>query len=563
MPSSSLPSAKPTRLRFELGLLGVALLVPVLFVLHTREIWEDFFITYRFSENLAEGRGLVFTAGERVHGFTSVLNTLLPAFFAWVTRAADFTTPLLLYRVVSLATLAFGLWAVVRATAATAGASLSQRLLVALFPLVAVLEIKTTAFTMNGQEAGLMVGFFAILVVLCHQEWPRERIVPGGCCIAGLLYTRPDAFVYVGIVGLAALALAAGSRREMAASLARSLALGILLFLPWVAFAQLYYGSFIPHTIIAKKNTLSLVPSAPGFLAVLGHGAAERLCGALAAIYDFQRDEPGAWPKWVHVLAMTLEGVAVTYWVLPRADRLGRLASLSAALVLGYLTYVGLVATCTPWYYPPLSFLSLLALWRLVVTLPALRPRAAGIAGSLVLAGTMFLLLGFVFFHSLRGLRVKQEVIDWGHRRPLGLWLKANVADQETVYLEPLGYIGYFSQRRMRDWPGLVSPEVVAARRKIGAVDSPWGVYLWREVAEEIKPDWIVARPVEEAQLRSSPYLREHYRFVRVFNVAEQIIAAGEFPGSFITYNDAVFLVFRKKPPGEPSPATGPVQPPP
>lgn len=52
------------------------------FALFTGHIWEDYFITFRSSLNLATGHGLVFQPGERVHTFTSPLGTLLPALFA-------------------------------------------------------------------------------------------------------------------------------------------------------------------------------------------------------------------------------------------------------------------------------------------------------------------------------------------------------------------------------------------------------------------------------------------------------------------------------------------------
>ena len=144
-------------------------------------------------------------------------------------------------------------------------------------------------------------------------------------------------------------------------------------------------------------------------------------------------------------------------------------------------------------------------------------------------------------------MRLKQDVIDSGHRRLIGLWLNEHVAAQETVYLEPLGYIGYYSQRKMRDWPGLVAPEVVAARRKIGHIPYPWGSFLWGKVAEEIKPDWIVARPTEVAQMNASEALKRDYQRVMVFNVTGPILDAGEFYGCSITYNDAVFEIFKRR----------------
>ena len=48
----------------------------------------------------------------------------------------------------------------------------------------------------------------------------------------------------------------------------------------------------------------------------------------------------------------------------------------------------------------------------------------------------------------------RQIEIEMGNRVPVGLWLREHGQPQETVYTEPLGYIGYFSGMRMIDWPG-------------------------------------------------------------------------------------------------------------
>ena len=53
-------------------------------VTYTDHAWEDYFITYRASKNLAEGNGLTDTVGERVHSFTSPLGVLLPATAYWI-----------------------------------------------------------------------------------------------------------------------------------------------------------------------------------------------------------------------------------------------------------------------------------------------------------------------------------------------------------------------------------------------------------------------------------------------------------------------------------------------
>ena len=226
------------------------------------------------------------------------------------------------------------------------------------------------------------------------------------------------------------------------------------------------------------------------------------------------------------------------------------MASLVSFLLFGYLTYASLVAQFAPWYYPPLAFMSLVALVSAFATL-ARCVRYALPARILALCATAGLLgfLGFVYTASLRPLRFKQEVIEWNHRRMIGLWLKAHVGPGEKVYLEPLGYIGYFSQCHMLDWPGLVSPEVVAARRKLSFKSG----YTWMETAEVLLPDWIVARPNEADGIRHSKVLAPQYELVKVFDVRDQAQPVAETPGYRMVFGELVFGVYhRKKNPGAP-----------
>ena len=67
--------ARPTSLSFIF-----AFVLALVFAATTQHVWEDYYITFRSSKNLAEGYGLVFNHGDRLHTFTSPLGVLLPAF---------------------------------------------------------------------------------------------------------------------------------------------------------------------------------------------------------------------------------------------------------------------------------------------------------------------------------------------------------------------------------------------------------------------------------------------------------------------------------------------------
>jgi hypothetical protein len=85
--------------------------------------------------------------------------------------------------------------------------------------------------------------------------------------------------------------------------------------------------------------------------------------------------------------------------------------------------------------------------------------------------------------------------------------------------LEPIGYIGYYSHRRVLDMIGLVSPQVIPCYGK--EVANPLACIVDRE-----RPDWLVLRPDERVALDRSARLPAQggsgvllgeYRWVRAF----------------------------------------------
>jgi hypothetical protein len=534
-------------------ILGACAVIPLYFVFATGLVWEDFLITYRFSENLAHGRGLVYTPGEHVHGFTSPLNVLLPALFAWLCGAADYSLPLWLFRFVSLAGLMVALVSALSVLQREHARVRVAAFVCCLFPLLAVLEIKTTAFAMNGQEAGLVLAFLGPAFAVVCLGW-TEHASLGGVLWAGLMYSRPDACVYIALLGITAFCFETTSRKQLAFALLRSGAICALLYLPWFVFTWTYYGSPIPHTIVAKRgiDSYSADTVVYGLLAPLQAGikkAPEVLCWALAPIYDWVDGRLngfgrlGTWPRWTHDCELALELVAVLYWLVPTRDRLGRMASLFSFLIFAYLVVANLAAQHAPWYFPPLAFMSL---FTIVAVIAAQTRRITSQPAALVFAGLALAgvgcLIGFLFFKSLRPLQFKQDVVEWNHRRLIGLWLKDHVGQGESVYLEPLGYIGYFSGCKMLDWPGLVSAEVVAARRQLRV---PTG-YAWKEVAERLRPTWIVARPGEALLIKRSEFLSKNYELMKVFDVRDKIQTnvVGEIG---LAFGDSAFGVYHLK----------------
>jgi hypothetical protein len=142
-------------------------------------------------------------------------------------------------------------------------------------------------------------------------------------------------------------------------------------------------------------------------------------------------------------------------------------------------------------------------------------------------------------------MRTQQRVIENTVRKDIGQWLNRQASPKDTVLLEPLGYVGYYSRLKTFDMPGLSSAEVVAAVRA--------GARRYVELIERLHPTWLVLRPTEIADSSKPENAVYHdYELVRVWNVRSQLDAVKFLPGRGWLEHDAEFRVFRRKTPAGP-----------
>jgi len=519
--------------RFDLLFCLLATATCLGFVLVTGNIWEDFFITFRHSENLCRGDGLVYEAGRRVHGFTSPLGVLLPALCHRLTGMQSPLHALWAFRLLFAipAYVVGGLLLVRLVRRTTPGHPLA--------PLVAgvlyLVEAKSVVFATNGMETGLLLAAFAWALALTCDGLPR-RWLALGIAWAAMMWTRPDACVHIAILGLSALAYAApGERRAALLAMLKAAAVTTVLYLPWFAWAWWYYGSPVPHTIVAKGAMLAHQDAWTALAGML-----RRLPYCVFWVFGPVYAQFYSWPVTVYVHMIGVGLFCFLYWLLPAAwpDRLGSRASLMFFLSCLYLASM---AFSYPWYYGPAAILGILVLCRGVFHLadrlgsPA-RRRPAALGASLLVALCAALTFGLVTLQ----LRLQQRIVEEGIRIPIGKWLAAHAAPQDRIFLEPLGYVGYFSNGRMIDAMGLVSPEVVALIRteKAGFCDMP----------TRLRPEWVVLRLGEYLRMQATnPDFDREYALAEVFENNDELNRHAFIPGeSFLLY-DIFFIVFRRK----------------
>jgi hypothetical protein len=442
----------------------------------THSTTEDFFITLRYAENLAAGKGFVYNPGEHVLGTTTPLYTLLLALASLL-----HLDPITVGKSLNILAEGATVWLI-----CLLAERLGHRKAGWVAGLLYALMSAPISISIGGMETALVTcaGMSAIYFYF------TKRPLPFAVASALLFLLRIDGLVLSMILAGAWLFQQRRGSMEPGERLGlRAAGLFVAVILPWVLFATLYFGSPIPVSMLAK---LAVYARRPGMLPNLG---------------DFKTQFASGMVQ-VAMLLLFVVG-AVTLW--------RRHGKIRAVLVWMVAYYCAMLVSRVPafgWYFlPPLPVYYLCAGFALAEIARRIVPR---IGERVALAGLVVLALPLTWhLRSIsRDVAVAQELEDTT-RRPLGEWLAANAKPADTILLEPIGYIGYYSRLRVLDVIGLVSPEVIPCYRQDASEPLACIVDLYR-------PQWLILRPSERAVLiaknkEGSGRLRGEYRWVRAF----------------------------------------------
>jgi hypothetical protein len=393
---------------------------------------DDFFITYRYARNVAQGHGFVFNPGERVFGTTDPgLGLLLGGLHA-VTRLP---VPL-------LGTVLFSLSLVGIATILLLEASRQGRVLEAVLG-GSLLLISSYVWGNHGAAAPLV-----LLLLLLAAKLAPDRMGLAGVLAGAAVWVRPDAGLGVALL---ALILAREKRIPWRFVFVSGgvIAAGLLL-------AALYFGSPLPNTLGAKTDMAEATANSWSGLRFW-----------LRAFVPISRHFGGEW-------RMVLITGAAGLW--PLASRTGRPGMLLALFGLGIaILYPLLGVPFFSWYILPCLIAALYGVASFAGALgDALAPKMPPVLSSRVIAVITFAALAVTtvqtswwFFREAAPtprVQIYQRGAEWikEHSKP----------DASIAYVE-IGVIGYYSERPILDLMGLVTPAArpyVARNDLLGAL---------------------------------------------------------------------------------------------
>ena len=399
----------------------------MLYLAISHRVYDDPFITYRYADNLRRGLGFVYNPGERVLSTTTPLFALILAifgnFWSYLPHLANFIGAF------SVALGGLLLWELGQ-TWESPLVGWCGLLLYPTFPLLL-------------STLGSETPFFLALILGAFWLYARERYGLAVFLLAFAILTRSDGVLVAAVLGIHYLWVNRAHLSQPEFWRAQPwgwVATALAVLLLWHGFAWVYFGAPLPVTLAAKQ--------AQGRMAISQHFAPGAL--TIASWYA------GRWQYWVE---LGLAGIGLIFVFFKNQ----RWLMILAWTALYFLAYTVLGVTRYFWYYAPL-----VPGWVVAVGLgisffygfPLPGQMRGSAWGEKIRFGVVIFLLTALFlgqfFHS-------QKLKDGNDARyPLyravGEWLNANTPIDARVGALEVGMIGYFSQRPMVDFAGLIQP---------------------------------------------------------------------------------------------------------
>jgi hypothetical protein len=469
----------------HLSFLAAATVLVALSFLRPELLCDDAFITFRYAENLAAGRGLVANAGEHVEGYSNLVHTLLLA----LGNALGLTTILAANILGAASGLAVLL---LMPQLAKSMGSTWQR------GAAAGIAFGSTASFQAWTSRGLETLAFTALVVAGTLLLSRE-VASGGpagratpACFGLVSVSRPEGVLYVAVAAIEHL------RRW---GWRPALRFSVVALAPWaaqLAFRLAYYGDVVPNTYHVKMAGRA-DRIASGVEYVLGlrrSGIALSMVLLLAPLVAMAR-RGNARP------ALLMIGAGLAFAVSSGGEGYSYVRFLVPVLPLMFLlasvAFDGRPGTAMAWTLVPLVLVS------------AAGERVRHAVGSVVLPAAR----GDARAHDFLSRRVT-ELWRLGDdpMSMAGYWLRGRFQPDALLAIADAGRIPYASGMRVLDMVGLMDRHI-ARLAATGRVDP--GYVLGRDpdvIAIHMASFW-GGGPLEK-YLMGSPRMLSRYRLGHV-----------------------------------------------
>lgn len=447
-------SVDPLWLRnlIRFGLPAIVLIFYVTASAHFAYTPDDTYIFMRFAKNLLEGEGIAFNRGEPTYGVTSPLWLMLISAGGWLG--------------IDVYTAAKGLDLVLAGLALLAFYALAIEIIRNhLAVLCATLAFSVNIWFLRWAGTGMETSLSVLLLLLTIGYCLRNEYLMAIVLAALLTFTRPEGLLAAVLVMVDAYMNAREKTRGWRNAASLALVYGALLA-PWLIYAYLTFGRVIPNTALAKtgfgfnvdefawtfsdvaktlavSDGISLAIVVLGVAAVLLRRSVSFVAteGIVGSIPQEASVSNGRWLQHNFVPLMWIVTLPMLYLVT------------GANVISRYLLMI----------VPVVIIFAFALTWRLLVMVRKTNWRLAAtiLLTALIMAQSQWL------YHSY--VRPSIATFTQGMEEcfiPIGKWLNANSPEDAVVFVPDIGAIGYYSNRKICDAAGLVSPEFIPLLRR-------------------------------------------------------------------------------------------------
>ncbi len=449
----------------------ILILLPALLILCSHQLvflnWtcDDAFISFRYAENLAQGNGLVFNAGEKVEGFSNFLWVLILALakllgisVLWAAKTLSVFISALLIFLVYRTALSLGLKAV------PAG----------LCALFVSLSTSLAYYAMSGMET-VAYTFLLLLAVYLNNRFEGDpsshlRYLLYGTLLAISLIRPEGALFFLLTAAYHVLQkILSREKKYWGRTLKAPLLFGSIFFL-FLGFRYLYFNDIFPNTFYAK--------SVGTFVEY----------GANAFLQNFLNGLLSGTPLLLILPALLLLKGGRKAYTFPLL--------LCAGQVL-FMTYSGDWMAFGRFFLPILPIVACLT-FALVGNLSPAEGETKARGFSYAAAAALLLVYaGANIYQTEKAVRNQDVypyfVMNASHLKELGLKIREDFPEQTHIALRRQGAVPYYSRMRSTDLLGLTDRAIGRILSREGNNVQKTGLVIEKVLRDE--PDLIILFP--------------------------------------------------------------------
>ncbi len=433
-------------------------------------IWEDSFITFRYAENLAVGNGLVYNLSERVYGTTTPLFAIILGGFYFIGIPCSISA--LIINLISESFVSLIVYKLL--------GNLIKNQLAGIISLLFVFSPANISWSIQGMETAF---FGAIIVAAFYSLYLRKYQT---ALLIGFLSAmiRIDGLSVPFVIFLFIFF-------DLKFKSFKYLIIPIMTFILWLLFLYLYFGAPLPNSMMAKLILYS------------GH-------------------EKSVLPNLEYLLSRFVvrgyytSALFTLFFLIGICTVVKKYKSLLPVIFWFFIYFTALIYSRTMlfgWYFVPPLFVYItvagIGIYRIITKVREFFRLDFSVLKYLTLTGITFF-SAVVIYERINDLSVGYDYLQ-NVSKKLGIYIKENSELDATVYLEPIGAIGYYSERYIFDDAALVSPLFLELNR------FPYTAENRYKKIDLVKPDFVVLRNHELDDFYTNTELLNEYKLLKNF----------------------------------------------